>query len=266
MKKIVKKGCVMILLLSLLAAVMGGSAFTVSARSPARYNFGTWTGSGAVSATIKFNNSVSSVELSYSGGEVDRSNYTVTGDKNIEITLKEEFLKTLANGEYSFFGKFSGEELVTFKENFGVGTNMEARLPSMAGFNLRLVKVTYGDETVDSSNYTLTEEAGQMVITFKKEYIESLSDNPSFCAYLADDNDYAYLLLTVDVPDTSSKTPKPPSSSLPSSSSAPHKKTTDIPETGDHGSMAPLLITMSLSVIGCAVSLITRKKKNNFAK
>jgi LPXTG-motif cell wall-anchored protein len=68
------------------------------------YNFGTWTGSGPVVAKIdelleNFN------ELRLNGKVVDPSNYTLTPGSTI-ITLHEDYLKTLAEGEYTFEAVF----------------------------------------------------------------------------------------------------------------------------------------------------------------
>lgn len=71
---------------------------------PVQEPFGTWEGKGGASAKVD-GDSVKFVRLVLSGQTVGSANYTVSG--NTTITLKEDYLKTLANGTYTFFVEFS---------------------------------------------------------------------------------------------------------------------------------------------------------------
>ncbi len=83
-------------------------SFTVIATNadyPVLADFDTFTGSGNISAEIdadvtKF------IRLLNNGQAVDPQNYTVPGDSSV-ITLKESYLKTLANGTYDFTAEFA---------------------------------------------------------------------------------------------------------------------------------------------------------------
>ena len=263
MEKIVKRVCVMILLLSLFTAVTVGLALNVSANALffPRYDFGTWTGSETMSVNMEFDFSRFE-RLNYDGDKFDPSNYTVTGTgSSTVVTLKEEYLKTLAKGTYHFTADFSA---VPLKYKYGFGNMIIEGVDCTTFF-----KLTYGDEEVDPSNYTVNASGTSISITFKDGYLETLSGEESFYMHF-NVKGFANLYLTVDVQSTSSDTSSavsslilsepPPSSSPPPSSQSPKKGTVGIPKTGDQGAMSALLF-LSLSAIGCIVSLITRKKK-----
>jgi hypothetical protein len=72
---------------------------------PITVNVGTWTGKGSVTITVdadlaKF------VRLMLDGKVIDAANYTLTEGSTI-ITLKEGYLKTLADGDHSFTAEFT---------------------------------------------------------------------------------------------------------------------------------------------------------------
>jgi uncharacterized protein YjdB len=76
------------------------------------YHFGTWTGSDVVSAKIDAELS-SFKELRLNGEVVDSSNYTLTPGSTI-ITLHDDYLKTLTEGEYTFEAVFeTGSATIT---------------------------------------------------------------------------------------------------------------------------------------------------------
>ncbi|MCL1846371.1 MAG: right-handed parallel beta-helix repeat-containing protein [Coriobacteriia bacterium] len=68
-------------------------------------NFGTWTGSGTVSGKVDADASKFG-RLTLNGNVVNPANYTVTSGSTI-ITLKESYLKALANGSYIYIAEFS---------------------------------------------------------------------------------------------------------------------------------------------------------------
>jgi hypothetical protein len=83
-----------------------------------RKEFGEWTGSGLVTARIDAPYDTF-VRLLLGGIVVDPSKYIVTEGSTI-ITLRESYLKTLADGEYSFTAVFSnGTANILLKVNKG---------------------------------------------------------------------------------------------------------------------------------------------------
>ena len=86
-------------------------AITVTSSSPTPYpviqNFGTFTGSGTATGIVDgpFGSFVRLVLLG-TGAVVDPTNYTVVEGSTV-ITLRESYLKTLANGEYTFRAEFT---------------------------------------------------------------------------------------------------------------------------------------------------------------
>jgi hypothetical protein len=92
---------------------MPASAVTVTATytaarvdvKPVEKDFGTYTGSGDVTAKVDADYTAF-VRLLRAGAEVDAANYTITQGSTI-ITLKEGYLKTLESGTHVFVAEFS---------------------------------------------------------------------------------------------------------------------------------------------------------------
>ena len=154
----------------LLAALILGIAASASALMPPLRDFGTWAGSGDISVKVAYDHSIfDGLTYDYYGQnsrEIDPSNYTVTEadiyipDEITVITLKEEYLKTLANGEHMMTAAFTKEGLFTTTVELLMQSETEAiaivqdrpdQLPHLNFWNLR-----YGDEDVDSAYYTVT--------------------------------------------------------------------------------------------------------------
>ena len=123
----------------------------------------------------------------------------------------------------------------------------------LADLNYWIIK--YGDEVVDSSNYSIKTSDGpwSFVITFDEEYINGLSGDYSFWAYLAYDSAMVYLRLTVNVPETPSPTPPP----TPRPTSTP---TTKVPQTGDSSADTfAWAVVFIVSLLGVFAALAWRK-------
>jgi LPXTG-motif cell wall-anchored protein len=70
-------------------------------------HFGTWTGSGTASAKVDIDYTLGKfVKLTLNGVDVAPANYTVANGSTV-ITLTESYLKTLANGSYTFRAHFT---------------------------------------------------------------------------------------------------------------------------------------------------------------
>lgn len=72
---------------------------------PVITNFGTWKGTGDVSAKIDADHT-KFLRLLYKGKEVDSSGYTITSGSTV-ITIKESYLKTLGAGAHIFIAEFA---------------------------------------------------------------------------------------------------------------------------------------------------------------
>jgi len=72
---------------------------------PAPQHFGTWTGSGTRTAIVNAD-PANFIQLTLGGFPVGSANYTVTAGSTA-ITLHESYLKTLANGNYTYRAEFT---------------------------------------------------------------------------------------------------------------------------------------------------------------
>jgi len=277
MVKTIKKVSIVLLSISLLTLAMAKFALNSNALEPSLpYDFGTWAGSGSVFISVMIDHT-RFIKLIYDGNAVDPSNYTITGTDNItEITLKEEYLKTLVNGEYRFWADFS-EKL----EKFHLGLDWNGREFAIEGLDhTKFVKLTCDSKEVDPSNYSATLAKDSIMITLEEEYLETLTGKESFDIYF-EMKDVAILYLNVDVQNTLPAV----STTSPAISSVDSQATTSLavspvgsqattspiissvesqdyhtsPKTGDPGSIKVLLIIISLSAVVCFVALIKKK-------
>jgi len=199
MGKKFKKVSVILLLISILFTIMAVLPLQISAVIPPLYQIGTWTGSGSASITIEIGYTAF-VRLADKNGDVDHSNYTITGnDSNTVITFKEDYLCTLTNGSYFFTAFFAAEGLGIYTTDLHMKTDTEASFPKREGTDdLRLVKIMRGEEEIDGSNYSVITVDGVKMIAFKEEYLETLNGECSFQVYVASDKASAVLSLSVE--------------------------------------------------------------------
>jgi LPXTG-motif cell wall-anchored protein len=85
------------------SGVIGTLLVTISGQAyPVITHFGTWTGSGTATAKVDIDYTLGKfVKLTLGGVDVSPANYTVANGSTV-ITLNESYLKTLANGNYTF--------------------------------------------------------------------------------------------------------------------------------------------------------------------
>jgi len=272
MAKNFKKAFSVFLAMALLTVLVAGVALSASASWPAEF-FSTWTGEGDVSVHLGVDHTKFD-RLDYNHGEVDSSNYTVTGtDNSAVITLKESYLKTLSNRNYDFWIHFSDVLRKHAIEFYDADAPNEATIETLYGATF--VKITYGDEEVDPSNYVITTYGGSdIVITFTEEYLQTLTGESSLWAYFVE-NYIAILCLDVDVkptlttvvtttfPDlsddltTTGTITETEVSVLQTTTTAVTTTTPDLsdepPKTGDIQSIGYLFIIMLLSSVSCIV-------------
>lgn len=150
-------------------------AVSASAATPKRYNFTDYTGSETVSVDLN-GDYTKFAGLKDKNGEIDSKNYTVSGDENkTTVTLKEDYLNGLENGEYNFNGYF---ENVLNTYEFTAFANVGVSIP--ASENSEFVNLTVGETEVDNANYEVEKTSGGFVITVDSEYLQTLPENTSF--------------------------------------------------------------------------------------
>ena len=231
-------------------------------------DFGTWKGSGTISANVGFDSSalikLSCESESSQNEEVDPTNYIVTGtDETTIITLKEEYLETLEEGEYNYIAEFSKENLGFTIYELRMLTQTEAVVPvDSTGLRYSVAKIIYLDDEVDPSNYTITkttssgEESINGVITFSEEYIGTLSGDHSFQVLLSYDSDVRLIRLTVYALLSPSPTPT-------SQTTIP---TPTVPQTGDISDTLAWTIVLIVSTLGVCAALMWRKQRKTHGR
>ena len=266
--------------------VMVGFAANVSAEEPAVYDLETWTGSGTVSQKINTDyTKVGKIYYSSEGKEVDSSNYTITGDdKTATITFKEEYLKTLKNGKYKLFSSYYSDEKILSNKIWLIEMKERTEVTIPSGENGEIAKIMNKEEVVDSVNYTVTEDGDDRKIIFNEEYLETLGEDHKLeVFFFRDSNDFLfYLMLDIDVKDTSSSESSSSTiSSEESSSTASTGVSSDTqsiisqsnsdngnPKTGEnnYGLVTSASILIMLFAVACAVVLIIAKNKKEYQR
>jgi len=125
------------------------------------FTFEPWTGSGASSVTIDDHlmNDISIIDtfeqLLHNGEELDPSNYTVTEvNKKTVITLKEEYLKTLTDGVYTFDAEFL-ELIASLKLNIETQDSNISQNPSITK-DVSITSVPPSSENAASTSFLTT--------------------------------------------------------------------------------------------------------------
>ena len=155
----------------LLFAMLAGTAVKVSASMPPFYEFGTWTGKDNISVNVPNKDYNKFLKLSYEEEEINPMHYTVTADGNdTVITLKKDYLKTLAKGTYHFHCFFSaeGEEIRMFGMIVDSIDPRGVEYPNVNA-NYTLTRLTSAGENVDPSYYTATKDKGYTQVIFKDD-------------------------------------------------------------------------------------------------
>lgn len=114
-----------------------------------RVGFSVFTGSGTRSATIDAER-LKFLRLLFNGNVLDPSNYTVNEGSTI-ITLKENFLKTLSNGDYRVMAMFTDGQAETNLVVNVTGSSSSSSSSSTAVTSL----ATASPQTGDNSNIAL---------------------------------------------------------------------------------------------------------------
>ena len=151
----------------MLFAMLAGTAVKVSANLPIVYE---WAGRDNLSFKMLDGDFSKFLKLTCDDEEVDPINYTVSAENGNILTLKEEYLKTLANGTYSFTCYSSGEgvEIPMYGEIVdSPGPPYGIEFPSISA-HYTLTRITCAGENMDPSYYTVTKDKGYNQVTFKE--------------------------------------------------------------------------------------------------
>lgn len=249
MNTVVKKS-----LVTFFAVIMAISLFSVSvnATTPKMYEFTKYTGNETVSVDLQ-GDYTKFARLEDKNGEIDSKNYTVSGDENkTTVTLKEDYLKGLENGEYTFNGYF---ENVLHTYEFNAVKDTGISIP--ASENSLFVNLTAGDTEVDNANYDIEKTSDGFVITVKNEYLQTLPENTNFYAHYYDDS-MCYIKLQVakqgSNPATGSEATKPTQTGA--------DKSLVSPKTGVNNYVPQIFFVMLLSAGVLTLGILSGKHKN----
>lgn len=242
-------------LVTAFAAVTAISLFSVSASAatPKMYNFTDYTGNETVSVDLN-GDYTKFAGLKDKNGEIDSKNYTVSGDENkTTVTLKEDYLNGLENGEYTFNGYF---ENVLNTYEFTAFANVGVSIP--AGESSEFVNITVGETEVDNANYEVEKTSGGFVITVDSEYLQTLPENTSFFAHYYSDS-MCYIKLQV-----AKQGAKPSTGSEATNNTSTTGKDTSLvsPKTGVNNYVPQIIFVMMLSAGVFALGILNGKHKN----
>lgn len=175
MKAVFKKS-----LATVFASVTAISLLSVSANAatPRLYNFNDYTGSETVSVDLQ-GDYTKFAGLKDKNGEIESKNYTVSGDEQkTTVTLNQDYLSSLENGEYTFNGYF---ENVLKTYEFTAYENVGVSIP--AGEGSEFVNLTVGETEVDNANYAVEKTSDGFVININSEYLQTQPENTAFFAH-----------------------------------------------------------------------------------
>lgn len=228
---------------------------SVSAKTPLLYDFGCFTGNETMSVALHGDYS-KFVRIEDENGEISPKNYTVSGDEQkTTITLKEEYLKDLQNGEYNLKGYF---ENILLTYEFEATENAGTLVP--ASKNGEFVKLTVGETDVDKSNYNVEKTSDGFVIIVKKDFLQTLPENTKFCVHYYDSS-MCYMRLQVEKQETH---PVAVTETTTPTQTVGEQQTLISPKTGDRSPVSPIIIIMLISAgVFTVVILIGSRKKSN---
>lgn len=253
------------------------------AASPVLYDLQTWNGTGPAGISFDKNDS-EFVKLMYNEQEVDKANYKVEEQQEkFDITLKEEYLKELelTDGDYYFDAYFVKEnyEIENINASFDAEqakiTFEQTPFERMSEADFDSVRLTYGNEEIDPSKYTVTKDGTTTTVTFEKDFLQTIQSGENFICY-SKYKKYTYfstLKLNVAIEETPTQEPETestepiqqPSESQPSESQPSESQPSESPKTGyeEKAIILPIVLIL-LATAGCMIALEgTRRKINN---
>ena len=242
-------------LVTVFASVTAISLFSVSASAatPKMYSFNNYTGSETVSVDLQ-GDYTKFARLEDKNGEIDSKNYTVSGDEQkTTVTLKEDYLSSLENGDYTFNGYF--ENILNTYE-FTAYENVGVSIP--AGDDCEFYNLTVGETEVDNANYDIEKTSGGFVITVKSEYLQTLPENTSFFAHYYSDS---MCSITLQVEKQSAN---PSTGTEPTNNTSTTGKDTSLvsPKTGVNNYVTQIICVMLISAGVFTLCILSRKYKN----
>lgn len=240
-----------------LSAMILISLFSVSvnATTPKMYDFPNYTGNETVSVDLQ-GDYTKFARFEDKNGEIDSKNYTVSGDENkTTVTLKDDYLNSLENGEYTFNGYF---ENVLQTYEFTAFENVGVSIP--VGESSEFVNLTVGETEVDNANYEVEKTSGGFVITVKSEYLQTLPENTSFFAHY-----YSNSICCINLQVAKQGSNPATGSKVTNNTSTTGKDTSLVsPKTGVNDYVPQMIFVMLISagVLTLGILSLNRKKSN----
>lgn len=217
MGKTMKKVVAFILSIALTLAyiMLPENNHEVSASVPKIYSSEVWDGTGSAVIVVDEISSDRFMNLTYENEEVSNDNYNVMEqDGSTVITFEQEYLQglNLKSGDNMFMARFSGKEETCFRRYILLeGQNeivIDRQLNEVVS-KLTLKKSLSEEVDVDESDYIVTTTGESITITFKEEYLETLSEDSDFCVYGVQDA-LIWLNVKTDEESDMSQTTQPP--------------------------------------------------------
>lgn len=266
MNTLIKKALVTFSTAMILISLITVSA---SANTPLLYDFGCFTGEETVSIDLQ-GDYTKFVRLEDENGKIDPQNYTVSGDKqHTAITLKEEYLNNLENGEYKYKSYFENT-LLTYE--FDTVVNVGILVP--ASNSSEFANLVCGETEVEKSNYDVEKTTEGFLITINNEFLQTLPESTKFYAHYYDNN-MSYINLQVDkqeakptlATEAATETTTTTETTTAKGTTNPTKATDEqqtlvFPKTGDNSSIMPIISVMLLSACVLTLGIISRNRSN----
>lgn len=254
MKTLLKKALVTFFAVVLIISLFSVSA---SAKTPLLYDFGCFTGKETVSVNLQ-GDFTKFVRIEDENGEIDPQNYTVSGDEqNTTVTLKEDYLNNLENGEYNFEVYF--ENILNMYE-FSVSEEVGILIPATKSGEF--VNLTADETEVEKSNYDVEKTSNGFVITVKDEYMQALPENTKFYAHYYD-NSMCYMKLQVEKQEAYSDSTT--EATTPTKTEG-EQQTVVFPKTGVSNHLPEIISVMLISACVLTFGILSVNLKNKRSK
>ncbi len=237
------------------AAMLTITLFCVSANAttPMIYDFVSFTGSETVSVDLH-GDCTKFAGLADENGEINSKNYTVSGDEQkTTVTLSEEYLNSLENGEYNFKGYFENA-LLTY--NFIAAEDAGILIPTSK--NSEFVNLTLGETEVENSNYVAEKTSDGFLVTVNKEFLQTLPENTEFSAHYYGDY-MCYINLKVEKQNAQPTSATEPTKPAKTGNEQP---SVFYPKTGVNNYVPQITLVMLLSACVLTLGILIGKYKN----
>lgn len=164
MKKKILRIVAIVMLLTILSQ-------NVYADTPNVYQFETWRGEGDTTVVMPGYGEFKVSSLKQENVNIDEENFSMeVQDRNLLLTLKEQFLETLEDKQYEFVLQFEGKP-TSYEYGTEVSVDADGFPISISGVDMTTFdKLLCGEEEITPESYTATTTEDSILIVFKEEY------------------------------------------------------------------------------------------------